>query len=666
MEFNWSLKSKFLSLTLLLVTITSLTTVVVVSFQLTDQLTNQKYNELHQSLSFISSSLNKDIKQLTEDAHIIANSRLIKSVVANNNNIDSFLSLIEQEEWKESLTVLFNQILAANSHYFKVRYVRYQKGTNLPSAKELLVIRRQNNSVIQLPDDQLQEKIHRGYIQNALSLKPNQTLLSELSLNREFGVISEPKTATLRAVAPIFHKQKLHGFIIISMDVTQMFHQLTQIITPPKQFYALRSDGYYFHHPDNEQTFSFEFKDKAQYTLQQDFTDSEALITVPKQINRETVYKTDKQKMAIVTEQVFFDSLNPHRYMLLALVQPYQEIDEITQNINISLLTTGFIIALIAGATAFLMMRTLAQPVKQLLNSMKQFGDIQQVGALPVQRHDELGVLARHFHKMSSGIKRQTEQLNQEIKVRRLTESRLKKQEVELKRSNSELEKFAYVASHDLQEPLRKVQAFGDRLAERMADKLDDKSFDYLSRMQQAASRMSQLISDLLAFSRVATRGRPFTQQSIDNILDGVLSDLEVAIEQSNTLIKREPLPELSVDEGQFRQLLQNLVGNAIKFRQQDKQHIVNIWSKLSQDNSKVCIYVKDNGIGFDPKYADRIFEVFQRLHARSQYEGTGIGLAICRKIVERHGGTIDVISQPGEGAEFIIELPIQWNREDL
>ena len=665
MEFNWSLKSKFLSITLLLVTITSLTTVLVVSIQLNNHLTNQKYNELHQSLSFISSSLNKDIKQLTEDAHIIANSRLIQSVVANHNNIDSFLSLIEQEEWKESLTVLFNQILAANTHYFKVRYVRYQKGTNLPSAKEMLVIRRQNNSVIQLPDDQLQEKIHRGYIQNALSLRPNQTLLSELSLNREFGVISEPKTATLRAVSPIFHKQKLHGFIIISMDVTQMFHQLTKIITPPKQFYALRSDGYYFHHPDEQLSFSFEFNDSPQYTFQQQFSGSEALITDPKNNNRSTVFKTDKLKMAVVTEQAFFDPLNPHRYMLLTLVQPYQQIDEITQNINISLLTTGLIIALIAAVTGFLMMRKLAQPVKQLLSSMKQFGGTQQVGDLPVNRHDELGALARHFTQMSSEIKRQTEQLNQEINVRITKEKLLKVQEEELKRSNSELEKFAYVASHDLQEPLRKVQAFGDRLAERLTDKLDDKSEDYLNRMQQAASRMSQLISDLLAFSRVATQGHPFTRQPLDNILDGVLSDLEIAIEKSSTIIKRESLPELDVDAAQFRQLFQNLVGNAIKFRRQDTQHIINIWSKLTPDNTKVRIHIKDNGIGLDPKYTDRIFEVFQRLHARSQYEGTGIGLAICRKIIERHGGTINVISLPGEGAEFIIELPMQLNRED-
>jgi signal transduction histidine kinase len=177
---------------------------------------------------------------------------------------------------------------------------------------------------------------------------------------------------------------------------------------------------------------------------------------------------------------------------------------------------------------------------------------------------------------------------------------------------------------------------------------------------------MSQLISDLLAFSRVATQGHPFTRQSLDNILDGVLSDLEIAIEKSNTIIKRESLPELDVDAAQFRQLFQNLVGNAIKFRRQDTRHIINIWSKLTPDSTKVRIHIKDNGIGLDPKYTDRIFEVFQRLHARSQYEGTGIGLAICRKIVERHGGTIDVISQPGEGAEFIIELPMQLNREDL
>jgi len=230
------------------------------------------------------------------------------------------------------------------------------------------------------------------------------------------------------------------------------------------------------------------------------------------------------------------------------------------------------------------------------------------------------------------------------------------------------LEQFAYVASHDLQEPLRKIQAFGDRLRTRFHDQLAEQGRDYIERMLSSATRMRRLIDDLLLFSRVTTKPQSPARIDLDGVLGGVLADLEVGIEKAGAAIEAEPLPALEADPMQMRQLFQNLIGNALKFASPDTPPCIRIWAERaeapSMDEAPPAaeewwnVSFQDNGIGFDEKYTDRIFQVFQRLHGRDEYEGTGVGLAICRKIVERHGGLIAARSQPGKGATFIVTLP--------
>jgi PAS domain S-box-containing protein len=236
------------------------------------------------------------------------------------------------------------------------------------------------------------------------------------------------------------------------------------------------------------------------------------------------------------------------------------------------------------------------------------------------------------------------------------------RQRQELTRSNEELQQFAFIASHDLQEPLRKIKAFGDRLKTTCGHILPPQANDYLERMLNATQRMQALIEDLLILSRVTTRAQPFVPVDLLQITQEVLSDLEVLIQQSGGKIELGNLPIIDADPLQIRQLLQNLIGNALKFHLPNKVPTVGIYSEMATDENgkEICrLSVEDNGIGFDPKYCDRIFQVFQRLHGRSEYEGTGIGLAICRKIVERHQGSLTAQSQPGQGAKFIVTLPI-------
>lgn len=256
--------------------------------------------------------------------------------------------------------------------------------------------------------------------------------------------------------------------------------------------------------------------------------------------------------------------------------------------------------------------------------------------------------------------------LEQEVRKRRHAEKELEVYSKELTRSNQELQDFAYVASHDLQEPLRKIQAFGGVLVSEYADKLGLEGQEYLERMRSAASRMSILIEDLLAFSRVTTQSRPYQELNLTRIAADVVEDLDARIKETKGTVKIGELPTVWADETHMRQLLQNLIGNALKFHQPDVPPIVTVSMKpLKKSDSMYTVNVTDNGIGFDEKYLDRIFAVFQRLHGKSEHEGTGIGLAVCRKITERYGGTITAASKKGSGSTFTFTIPVGRGQEN-
>ena len=224
----------------------------------------------------------------------------------------------------------------------------------------------------------------------------------------------------------------------------------------------------------------------------------------------------------------------------------------------------------------------------------------------------------------------------------------------DLKRSNKELESFAYVASHDLQEPLRMVTSFTQLLEKQYKDQLDEKAREYIGFAVDGAKRMYDLINGLLAYARIHTTGKEFTPTNLNNVLENVTKNLSLRISETNTSLNIDKLPEISADEYQMTQLFQNLISNSIKFSNQSP--MINVSSKVDHDH--IIFSVKDEGIGIESQYFDKIFQIFQRLHVRDQYEGIGIGLAICKKIVEHHGGKIWIESQPGKGSTFYVSLP--------
>lgn len=267
------------------------------------------------------------------------------------------------------------------------------------------------------------------------------------------------------------------------------------------------------------------------------------------------------------------------------------------------------------------------------------------------------------------------ERIKSEEKINQLNRQ-LMKNIAWLKASNEELERFAYVASHDLQEPLRKIILFSDQLSVKYGTLLNDEGKGFIDRIMKATERMRLLIKNILNFSKSISDSESFEDTDLNILLDGILSDLEVSIQQKKAVINISKLPALRVVPGQFRQLFQNLLINALKFSREDAVPQIYIYAEKTQgmqldgiipgkyDDYFYNIYVKDNGIGFEQKYATEIFTLFKRLNSYDKFEGTGIGLSICKKIVEHHKGFISALSEPGHGTTFIISLPVKDTKD--
>jgi light-regulated signal transduction histidine kinase (bacteriophytochrome) len=246
--------------------------------------------------------------------------------------------------------------------------------------------------------------------------------------------------------------------------------------------------------------------------------------------------------------------------------------------------------------------------------------------------------------------------LRREIVLHQAAAAALETRRNELARSNSELEQFAHLASHDLQEPLRTISSYTQLLRRRYAGKLDAKADQFIDHAVNGTKRMQALINDLLHYSRITTGARPLEPVDLESALDDTLMDLEIRIEDSGAVVTHDTLPTIAADPIQIRRLLLNLIGNGIKFHAPARTPVISI--AAARDGAQWRFDVRDNGIGIEPQYIKQLFQVFKRLHSADEYPGTGIGLAVCRKIVERHGGRIWIESVLGEGSSFIFTLP--------
>lgn len=347
--------------------------------------------------------------------------------------------------------------------------------------------------------------------------------------------------------------------------------------------------------------------------------------------------------------------------------------DRVRSYIGISgMVLVGSLLVTLLLAAGF--QRIISEPILSLVDASKLIIEKKDYSVrVPLKTADELGELTDTFNQMLADIQERDQELvqanselHQQIDARGQAEEQLKllneqlEQRVadrteELQRSNQELEQFAYVASHDLQEPLRMVSSYMQLIERRYKGKLDADADQFIDFAVDGAKRMQALIQALLAYSRVGSRGKPLEPTSCAKVLEEVMSNLQLAIEEAGAIVTHDEMPTVMADATQLSQLLQNLISNALKFRGAEAPRI-HLGVKKEKGNWKFSVH--DNGIGIEKQFFDRIFVIFQRLHTRGEYPGTGIGLAVCRKIVERHGGRIWLESEPGKGTTFYFTIP--------
>lgn len=324
--------------------------------------------------------------------------------------------------------------------------------------------------------------------------------------------------------------------------------------------------------------------------------------------------------------------------------------------VRFSLLAVG-LVALFAAAMGLLLTRTIAGPLRAVRGAAEEVAQGNLDLRVGINTKDEIGQLARALDEITAELKRSTvltKNLEKEIAERVRAEEQMQLYAADLEQRNEELRQFAYAASHDLQEPLRMVGSFVQLLARRYEGKLDSDADEFIAFAVDGVGRMQDMIQALLEYSRVGMEGKAFTPTDCSAVLDRALVNLQTAIEASGAAVTHDPLPTVMADEMQLGQLLQNLISNGVKFRGEDPPRV---HVSAEQKGNQWVFSVRDNGIGIDPEHSDRIFSLFQRLHSREEYPGTGVGLALCKKIVELHGGRIWVESQPGRGSTFYFTL---------
>lgn len=328
-----------------------------------------------------------------------------------------------------------------------------------------------------------------------------------------------------------------------------------------------------------------------------------------------------------------------------------------------TLIAVCIITIILSTISIILLTNSIYYPIKKLKDATQEIGKGDLEKTVDITSKDEIGELAASFNVMSANLN--------------VSRNGLIATATRLAQSNREIEGFLKISSHDLQEPLRKLSVFGDMLKDRYAKSLEVQGRNYIERMQKATDRMRELINSLLSYSQVTTRSHMIVPVDLAQVVHQVISDMDELIEEAGGHVEADNLPVINADPTQMHHLFQYLIGNALKFRKKEQPPFVKIYSSPfreetenpkngTPDNMLYQITVEDNGIGFKEEYAERIFGVFQRLHDKSEYEGAGIGLSICKKIVESHGGSLMAKSVPGKGSKFIATLPVRHTGEEL
>ena len=554
---------------------------------------------------------------------------------AGNNGVDPADGSTEAA-LLDRTAVLFAALVDNRAGYFSVRLIG-------PTGHELIRVNRgTDGKAVRVPEARLQDHSERPYFSDVARLRPGDVFVSGFELNRENGVIETPFRPTTRIVVPLVDTVgALVGTVVINIDLGNIFDAVTHDIGPGTLTFIADSAGDYLVNPDAPGNI-FGFNLGQTYRLQDDYPEVASLLASGDAytgvIRRDGVtYMTDARRVAV-------DPGNPANTLVVAALASEAGIFREAAALRDRTAAVAGLVILLGVLFAVILARMIVRPLRAVTTAASEIAAGRRDVDLAAfsGRDDETGALARSMDVMV-----------REINER---EDRMKAQADELTRSNQELAQFAYVASHDLQEPLRMVGSYLELLSRRYEGKLDNEAQEFIGFAVDGATRMKRLINDLLGYSRAGNS--PLKREMIDSgeLVETVLASLTLQVEDTGAEVRVGDLPRVRVDPLQFGRIFQNLIENAIKYRAPGTHPLIEIGAVGKDGVWRFSI--ADNGIGIDPIFKDKIFEIFKRLHGRERYSGTGIGLAVTKLVVERHGGRIWVEPRAGGGSLFYFTLP--------
>lgn len=527
-------------------------------------------------------------------------------------------------DWQGRLQILFEQTMAGNRLYVQLRLLDVRD-----DGKELLRLDRTDDGEIRTsPTTELQHKGQRDYVQTAVAL-PDGTdvFVSRINLNREHGRIAEPQQPTLRIVQLLRGVQGTPlGLVAINVDMRTLFAAIRANRRDDHHGYLLDDLGHYLVHPDPAQCFGADYGRNPT-----GFTDFPAL----RRADRHGTAATAFEPSGSYAAEAYTYGREPHAQRLHIVVQgPAGALDPITQRVLGKATGVGLLLVAAALACGLMLARRLTTPLTSLARAVEATDPDQDSIELPAALTGEAATLGHEIERAYT---------------------RLRVRQQELLRSNRDLDQFAYVASHDLQEPLRTVLNLVTMLREDHGANLAPNATAKLDAIEVSAQRLRNLVRDLLTYSRIG-RDLTLSRTSLSAILAEVQDDLHHEFEACGAELACAPLPDVVGNHSLLRLLFQNLISNALKFRHPDRAPQIAVTASAI-DRERCRITVSDNGIGIPPQHRERVFGLFQRLHSRTRYDGTGIGLAHCKRILEHHGSEITVTASASGGAAFSFEL---------
>ncbi|GAB3375621.1 ATP-binding protein [Spongiibacter taiwanensis] len=552
------------------------------------------------------------------------------------------------DAWLGRLTHIFVEMLKTNPLSSQLRLLD-------ANGAELIRVDRYGpgGSVRVVPKAELQNKSARSYFLVAKTMAEGEVYLSDIDLNREHGEIVKPFDATIRALTPIRTDEgELFGVLIKNHNLNATFAAMKRLDLDARYLIIANHWGEYLVHPSPEHEFRFEFGERDNIVDQippmAPMFENRAMEEIQNVLGwegtdyhfhaRRVVYGPDPERNQLTVYVSEADS---------TILLPYKELRN-------RLLLYLAAILLVAGVISAALARHLARPIAKITDELRsRHLDLPEEN-LPLNAPGEVGELARGFAGFSAALRERRASELREIEERKQAERQLIAQNEKLTQANDELTQFAYIASHDLQEPLRTVRSFVDLFRQYYSDALDSQGKTFLGFIDESSARMSDLVKGLLDYSRLGKEVVP-EEVNLQEEFELVCQDLHHKIRASGATVYSEGLPTIYGLKMELRMLLQNLISNAIKFQRPDVAPVVDV--SVHPGEEGYLISIADNGIGIEQQYLQRVFLIFQRLHTRDQIEGAGIGLAHCKKIVEMHGGRIWIESTLNEGTTVFFTL---------